>query len=599
MDAHCGRKKLSFATLAKIINDFKKLKFLWAWLKNEKKYVFIVLTLIPLISGLQLSLPIILKRTVDEGIIPGDKNILTIGAGCYLAVLLLEYAIRGVQSLLSALTVHTMIRKMRLTLIRHIMKLSASYHDNNMSGALVTRATSDFDSLSESLNQGVLTSIVDIAVLIGAIAGLIWLDWRLALSTLVILPLIIMLISQFSRALKHAMLKARVKLATLNAFAQECLYGHMTIKLLTAEKSTNQRFSKMSVDYRNAQMKSVVIDAIMFALLDGVSSITIGILLWIGITYISPGSELSAGLLVAFIQYIQNIFEPLKMLGNKIAMLQGAFTSIDRIFGILNIEEYVEGNQKIDQLEGKIVFHDVNFRYQNNNPDNPLILNDLNITFKARESSAIVGATGSGKSTIIKLITKLYGKYEGSIKLDDQELKDISGKSLRKFISVVPQEIVIFDGSISFNIGLDRIGVNQEMIEAAAKIVGADNFINKLPGQFDFIVREQGANLSHGQKQLIVFARALSTNPPMVILDEATSSVDPNSEAMIQSAISSMMQNRTLIVIAHRLSTIEECDNILMIKAGSVIEQGSHLQLMAQHGEYFHLNQSNTKSDSI
>ncbi len=571
----------------KLGTDFKQLKKLWPFLVQNKGMIIIACLLIPVISLLQMGIPFILKRTVDQGVMKGDLKAIQWGALAYLAVVLLEYATRAMQSILTSRAVFQMVRSMRMALIEHIMRLSARFHDRTMSGALVTRATSDFDNLNESLNQGVLTSVVDFAVLMGALIGLFLLDWKLASVTLIILPLTVMIIVMFSRALKHSMMLARVKIAALNAFTQECLYGSNTIKLLNAHRDSNQRFQKLAIEYRDAQMKSVVADAVLFALLDGVSSITIGIILWLAVSNMHDSSVLSAGIMIAFVQYVQNLFDPLKQLGNKIAMLQGAFTAIDRIFGIFETRDFVSGDQPVKDLEGTVEFKDVSFQYL---PDTKT-LKDVSFRLQKGQSLAIVGATGSGKSTVIKLLTKLYDGYDGTIKVDGYDLKQICGQDLRRHIAIVPQDIVIFQGTVAFNIGLGDEQTDRERIQSAARFVGADRFIEQLPGGYDFIVREGGDNLSQGQRQLLAFARAIAKDPRIMILDEATSSVDPASEALIQEAIERIFTGRTLIVIAHRLSTIRKCDQILVLDQGQVMEMGSHEELLARRGRYFELHQ--------
>lgn len=577
----------SLKQFKKLGSDFKQLIKLWPFLSQQKGMILVACFLIPVISLLQMGIPFILKRTVDQGVLAGNFDVITWGALAYLAVVLLEYATRATQTILTSRAVFHMVRSMRMALIEHIMRLSARFHDRNMSGALVTRATSDFDNLNESLNQGVLSSVVDLAVLVGALVGLFLLDWKLASVTLIILPITVMIIVMFSRALKHSMLLARVKIASLNAFTQECLYGSSTIKLLNAHQDSNRRFQKLAIEYRDAQMKSVVADAVLFALLDGVSSITIGIVLWLAVTEIHGDTLLSAGVMIAFVQYVQNLFDPLKQLGNKIAMLQGAFTAIDRIFGIFETREFISGDEQVQALQGVVEFRHVSFQYL---PDSKT-LRDISFRLRQGQSLAIVGATGSGKSTIIKLLSKLYDGYEGTITVDGLDLRQMNGQQLRRHIAIVPQDIVIFHGTVAFNIGLGDEQTDLERIKSAARFVGADRFIEQLPGGYDFIVREGGDNLSQGQRQLLAFARAIAKEPRIMILDEATSSVDPASEALIQQAIERIFTGRTLIVIAHRLSTIRKCNQIMVLEHGTVMEVGSHEELLARRGRYYELHQ--------
>ena len=317
-----------------ILEDFKGLTKLWPFLKSQKRNLIFAIILIPFISFFQSYIPLLIRRAIDEGIVAGDLDALTQIGVIYFAVVVLEYISRGAQTMLTAVSVHRMIRDMRAELTKHILKLSCSFHDKNMSGALVTRATSDFDNLSESLNQGVLSSIVDLAVLIGALTGLFMLDAKLALITIVIIPIVGVIVTRFSKSLKKTMLAARKWIANLNAYTQESLFNVKTIKLLNAEDDVNKKFTDLAYKYRDAQMGSVVLDSVMFSLLDGISSITIGVILWFALDSLSAETTLSAGVMIAFVQYTQNLFDPLKQLGNKIAMLQGAFTAIDRIFHI-------------------------------------------------------------------------------------------------------------------------------------------------------------------------------------------------------------------------------------------------------------------------
>jgi ATP-binding cassette subfamily B protein len=284
---------------------------------------------------------------------------------------------------------------------------------------------------------------------------------------------------------------------------------------------------------------------------------------------------------------VQNLFDPLKQLGNKIAMLQGAFTAIDRIFGIFDTQDFIKGEKPVKSLEGTVAFQNVSFQYL---PDSKT-LHDVSFQLNRGQSLAIVGATGSGKSTVIKLLTKLYDGYDGSITVDGLELREISGQELRRHIAIVPQDIVIFHGTVAFNIGLGEEQTDLERIKSAARFVGADRFIDQLPGGYDFVVREGGDNISQGQRQLLAFARAIAKEPRIMILDEATSSVDPASEALIQQAIERIFTGRTLIVIAHRLSTIRKCNKILVLERGEVMEIGSHEELLAKRGRYYDLHQ--------
>ena len=570
-----------------IWKDLIGLKRLWPYLRSERKAIVASVILIPAVSLFQTTIPLALRHAVDDGIVKDSPETLLMWSAIFGATIVLEYLSRAGQSITTSFAVHKMIRTLREKLFVHVLNLKASFHDRTLSGALTTRATSDFDNLSESLNMGVLTLVVDIAVLTGLLVGMFLLSWQLALCTVVILPLVTWVVQWFSKALKTAMYKARVKIATLNAYTQECLYGHVTIKVLTGEKAAAKNFDRYNIEYRDAQMSSVILDAIMYSLLDGIASITVGLVLWIAAIKLGFTATVSAGIVVAFVQYIQQLFDPLKNLGNKMAMLQGAFSSIDRIFGILAKDEKISGKQELPVIRGHVSFNHVTFQY---GTDGGKTLDDISFDLPSGHSLAIVGATGSGKSTIVKLLSKLYDGYEGHIRIDGHELAPLAPEPLRRHMAIVPQDIVLFDGTVAFNISLGLPGVTREDVEQAAKEIGADSFIRKLPGGYDFQLKEQGVNLSHGQRQLIACARALARKPSLVILDEATSSVDPESEGIVQDAIQRILKGRTVIVIAHRLSTIRQCDQILVLDRGKILEIGHHDDLMARHGAYHRLH---------
>ncbi len=580
-----------------LVREVAGLARLWPYIKVNRGLLVAAIVLIPVISAMQTALPMVLKYAIDKGILGKDQQALMQAGGVYLAIVIFEYLSRAGQSVASSLAVHRMIRKLRAKLFDHVLSLKASFHDRSLSGTLVTRATSDFDNLSESLNLGVLTAVVDVAVLIGCLVGMFTLNWRLALVAVVFLPAVWWIVGLFSTGLKNAMLKARVKIASLNGYTQEAFYGHTTVKVLTGERAAAGRHGKLNIEFRDAQMGSVVLDAWMFAVLDGIASVAVGLVLWLvlngSLLELAGGATLvSAGILVAFVQYVQQMFEPLKQLGNKMAMLQGAFASIERIFGLLEQGERVSGVEPVPLLRGEVEFDHVTFSYDLSREKRTASLTDVNFKLLPGRSLALVGPTGSGKSTIVKLLAKLYDGYEGKIRIDGRDLTALSGEGLRSRLAIVPQDIVLFDGTVAFNIGLGHPDATPERIAAAAKEVGADRFIERLAGGLQHEIKEQGANLSHGQRQLLAFARALAKDPGIVILDEATSSVDPESEAVVQAATQRILRGRSVVVIAHRLSTIRACDEILVIEHGKVVEGGTHAELAAKGGAYAKLLQA-------
>ena len=570
-------------------SEMRKLGKLWPYLRPYRHLNVPALLLVPVVAVIQMLMPIVMYTLIDKGIKFQNSPLIVQSAIWYLLLAVCLYLFRSLQSLLSGTAVQRMIRSLRLVLSRHLLYLPARFHDRNLSGALATRATTDFDSLADSFNKGILNASVDIISLAGSFAGMFLLNWKMALILAGSLPLVWVIVSLFTRILKRVLLAARGKLGKLNAYAQESLYGQATVKVLCAERKSGGIYDRYNKDYRNEQMKSVILDSLLYSVIDGFSSVIIGVLLWLLLSGIVSVPFLTAGLLIAAVAYIKQIFEPLKQLSNKIAMLQGVFTAIDRIFGLLEVEDRIAGEDPVPSLSGRLEFRNVSFHYKSNAER---ILDEVSFSIVPGDSLAIVGATGAGKTTVIKLLSKLYDGYEGEILLDSLDLSTLNGDALRKRIAFVPQDIALFDGSLRFNIGLGREGCTDERIEAAAGQIGALDFIRSLPGGLDYRIREQGGNLSQGQRQLIIFTRALVIDPSLVILDEATASVDPESEEVIQKATDRLFASRTCIVIAHRLSTIRNCTSILCLDRGRVVEQGSHEQLMERRGFYYELHRS-------
>ena len=568
-----------------LLTDIKKLRVLWPYLKRKGLFLYIAISMIPIITITQIYQPLIIQKVVDEGIAQRDIQAIE-WLSFYLALaILIEYFARITQSLCTAYNVQSMVRILRRDLVKHVLALPLRYHDKSLSGRLVTRATSDFDNLTESISLGVVNAVVDFAVLLGCLIGMYLLEWRLALFATIIIPFVFLIVGWFSKKLKSSMHKTRAKLSELNAFTQECLVNHETVKLLTAGDSATNQYDKLNEKFCKTQMNVVTLDSILFSILEGLATVVIGLTLWLSVRVItSEATLLTAGVLIGFVRYIQKMFDPIKQLGSTLATLQGVFTSIDRIFSLLEeplAEE--QGLEKTKHIKGEIRFRRVSFAY---NSFDGNVLTDLNFHITPGESLALVGKTGSGKSTVIKLLTKLYAGYKGLISIDGNDIRKLSAHSLRRQIAIVPQDIVLFEGSLAFNISLGQVDISREDIIQAAETVGLDKIVSDLPGGYDFEVNSQGSNLSHGQSQLIVFCRAIVKNPGLLILDEATSRIDPDSERLIQEAMRRILEGRTVIIIAHRLETIKLCDQILVLDKGALKESGNHQSLLQQNGLY-------------
>lgn len=578
------------------IANLKSIKRIWPYLRYSKKTIITSCLLIPVVSILQAVLPFIMQYVIDEGVQKKEFDIIYMGGALFITIVFIEYAVAITQSYLASKSFNYMTYKMRNALINHVMSLSPRFHDQNLSGSLVTRCTSDFDNLNESLSEGLLSSVVNIAVLIGAIIGLTLLSPTMAGYFLLVMPILMIIVYWFSKKLKIAIHRAREKVAILNGFAQECLFGLSTLKTLVAENFATTKFKNFSKTYRNAQMKSVLLDALMFSILEGLSSITIGLILWFLFFKDTPSQELTAGILIGSIQYIQKIFEPLKHLSNKIAILQGAFAALDRIFNLFEKNDKIPGTEVFNKKSMNIKFEKTSFRY---GADEKIILKNIDIDIPPGSSLAIVGPTGSGKSTFIKILSKMYSGYTGSVKIGNQEIKNLDPILFRKYISIVPQDIILFNDTILFNITMNRDHISKEAAIKAARMVGIHDFIAGLHDQYDTEVLEDGKNLSYGQKQLLIFARAIVTNPEILILDEATSTIDTKTEAVIKKALKQISQKRTVIMIAHRLSTIKECDRIAYLSNGVIKELGSHDELIVKDGYYKSLYQGNEKLEDF
>jgi len=558
---------------------------LWPWLLRQKGLLIFVIVLAPLSAVTLMLLPNTIRLAIDEGMEARNASALTFYTIVFVIVFMSDFALRTLQRYYAAILVQRTVRDLRRDLSEHLICLPARFHDRQLSGVLVTRATSDFDAMSESLGHGVFGAAADLVALSGSLVALFIIGGPLALVGLLSLPIVGIIVGVFSRALQKAMLLARTKLAILNGFTQECIGACTTIHTLSAEDDAERRFLFANNEYRDAQMKSVILDAVLYSVIEGLSAIALGALLYFALSGALP--NISAGVLIASIACLQQIFEPLKEFSNRIALLQGVFTSIERIFGLLDTKISCGGELPPPPSGGSIVCRDLSFSYAAAGEDSREVLHGLSFTVLPGESVALVGATGSGKTTLARLLCGEYDTYSGSLAIGGRELSTVNAREHRLALGIVPQDPEIFAGSVAFNISLGREGIGDAEVQEAARAVGADRFIGRLPLGYGGLLDENGTNLSQGERQLIVFARAIANKPAMLILDEATSSLDMESERVVQAATEALFLDRTVIVIAHRLSTVRRCDRILVIDDGRIVESGAHHELLRARGAYY------------
>ena len=564
--------------------------------------IFFVLLLLPLIAGAKLVQPYIVKIAIDNHIVTGDLAGLPALASLFLVLLFGESLLTYAEVYLLQRIGQQVMFEIREQLFTHLQKLSLSFFDRTPAGGLVTRLTSDVEVLGEMFAAGIITIVGDLLLLAGIVGVMLWMNPRLSLVTFSVLPILFFVVFRFRRLMRDAFRQVRSRLALLNSFLAESIGGMAIIQLFNRQESERMRFTELNAAYRDANRPVITWDASLYALVETLSSVAIGLIIWYGGGEIVRGT-LSFGALVAFIQYSEKFFGPIRDLSSKYSVMQGAMAALERIFTMLDSKEFLPDTSEInpppphDSLEGgriikspfpvaTVEFRDVWFAYR----DEEYVLKGVSLTLRRGEKLAIVGETGGGKTTMTRLLSRLYDIRQGSITINGIDLREIPLRLLRSRIGIVLQEPFLFTGTIASNITLGDEAAAARM-EEAARVVGADRFIGRLPRGFDEEVRERGNNFSAGERQLISFARAVAFDPEILVLDEATSSVDSASERLIQEGLRGLLTGRTSIVVAHRLSTIRDADRIVVIHRGEKREEGTHEELLAAQGIYYRLHQ--------
>ena len=530
--------------------------------------------------------PLLVQYTLDQPIANKDiEGITTFSIFIFVHLLLNSIVIFG-NTYVSNLLGQKVIEDLRIRVYKHIISMSSRFFDRSKVGTLVTRSISDVETISSFFSQGFISILGDLAQIIVVLGVMLYSSWQLTLISLCVLPLLIVASDFFRRGVRVSFQTVRTKVSQMNSFVQEQIVGMEVVQIFGKQNQEFDKFEKINREHREANKRSIFYYAIYFPIVEILSSLALGLIIFWSVGY---PSEASVGLISAFILYINLIFRPIRFIADRFNTMQMGMVSSDRIFDLLDDFSDVEkkGKQLLTDVNGGIDFKNVWFSYN----EDVQVLKDVSFRIEPGRSLAIVGATGAGKSSIVNLITRLYEFQKGDILIDGVNLKTLDLKSLRSQIGVVMQDVFLFAGTVNENVNLKNKEISSKQVEDAAKAVGAYEFIQKLEGNFNYEVMERGVSLSGGQRQLVSFIRAMVADPKILILDEATSSVDSETEDLIQQAIKKLMSNRTSIVIAHRLSTIKEADSILVLDKGVVVEIGDHKELMAKKGAYFTLFQ--------
>jgi ATP-binding cassette subfamily B multidrug efflux pump len=574
------------------IIDFSVLKRLFQFAKPYIKQFWVLVLLTVGVATLGPLRPLLIQMTIDNEVAAQDYPGLVQMIVLLVVLLFVGAIVQYFHTYLSGWLGQVIIRDIRVKLFNHLQKLKLKFFDNTPIGRLVTRNISDIETLAQVFSEGVAAMIGDLLQLLVIFGIMLFIDWKLTLISLSTLPILLYATYIFKERIKVSFNEVRTAVSNLNSYVQEHVTGMNIVQIFNTEKREYDKFKEINEEHKKANIRSVMYYSVYFPVAEVIQATGIGLVVWFGAGQVIQ-SNVEVGVLIAFIMYIQMFFRPIRMIADRFNTLQMGIVSSNRILDLLDSEEHIadEGTYTADKLTGEVHFDKVWFAYN----DEEYVLKDISFKVKKGETLALVGATGAGKSSVINLLNRFYEINKGDILVDGKNIAEYKLENLRSHIAVVLQDVFLFSDSIYNNITLKNPNISREKVLKAAELVGAKKFIERLPGGFEYNVMERGATLSVGQRQLISFVRAMVYDPDIIVLDEATSSVDTETEELIQDAIKVLMKGRTSIVIAHRLSTIQNANQILVLDKGEIKESGNHESLLAQNGLYSQLHQMQYK----
>lgn len=576
--------------------DVAILKRIFVYVKPYKKNFALAVATTIFLAFLSPVRPILIQYTFDHYVATPNASMLLIMTFVLVGLLISEAFFQFIDSYLTNSLGQKVIKDIRVQLYKHILNLRLKYYDNNPIGMMVTRAVSDIEVIADIFSNGLIVIIGDILKIIVIVFVMFFINFKLTLIALTTIPLLLIATYIFKKSVQKSFQDVRTQVARLNTFVQEHITGMNIIQIFNREKAEYKKFDDINMLHRKANVDSIMAYSIFFPVVEILSSLALALIVWWGGKGVLEG-ETTIGQLMSFIMFLNMMFRPIRQLADRFNTLQMGMVSSERVLKVLDTVEIIEnkGTKEANGIEGNVEFKDVWFAYN----EEDWIIKNVSFSVKKGETVALVGATGAGKSSIINLLNRFYEYNKGSIAIDGTDVRDYELTSLRKNIGVVLQDVFLFSDTIANNISLNNPDITREQIVEASKMVGAHEFISKLPDAYDYNVMERGGMLSVGQRQLISFIRAYVYNPKILVLDEATSSIDTESEKLIQNAIDILTKGRTSIVIAHRLATIQKADKIIVMDKGEIIEMGNHQELLKMNGQYKRLFEMQFKEEGV